>query len=299
MASQTQTVVPSFFLYGEAPRSVGEQFLHVEALDDRSRPSLWNIRPHAHANLNHVFFVASGGGEMRTDDGGVGFEGPCLLLVPVNQVHGFRYRPETTGSVVTVADAYLREIIRREPAFDALFKTADQIALPAVSAALIERGLERLAAEVVWSAPVRQAAIEASLVLLLVEALRCSQTIANQASRQIGPQAELVARFRALLEAHYRTAPSIGFYLEALHVSETRLRQACVRICGRPPLKLIHERALVEAKRLLLYSNMTVAEAGRSLGFDDPSYFSRFFSKNEKESPRAFRARLEGRRGES
>ena len=52
---------------------------------------------------------------------------------------------------------------------------------------------------------------------------------------------------------------------------------------------LLQDRLLLEAKRLMLYSNMTVAEAAYYLGFDDPAYFSRFFVRGCKVSPRQFR----------
>jgi hypothetical protein len=54
--------IPSFFLFGEPLRTVEGKFLHLEALDDRSRPNDWNIRAHAHADLNHVFHITSAAG---------------------------------------------------------------------------------------------------------------------------------------------------------------------------------------------------------------------------------------------
>jgi AraC family transcriptional activator of pobA len=293
-----RTLVPNFFLYGEAPRDVGERFLHVEPLDDRSRPSNWNIRPHAHANLHHVFFIAEGGGEMRADDAVTPFTAPCLLTIPVAVAHGFVQKPDTAGVVVTIAEPYLRDLIGREPDFAALFRTAECLDLTEPAARRIAEGLDRLSAELVWAAPGRRAAVEAALTLVLVEALRQAGLAAAPGQALVGPQADLVARFRDLVERSYRAGPALAFYLDALGVSESRLRQACVRIAGRSPLRIIHDRVIVEAKRVLLYTNMTVAETGRWVGFDDPAYFSRFFSKHEKQSPRAFRGRAERRRGE-
>ena len=57
--------IPSFYLYGEPHRVAAEGFVHVETLDDRTRPSEWSISAHSHRELNHIFFVAEGGGEMR------------------------------------------------------------------------------------------------------------------------------------------------------------------------------------------------------------------------------------------
>jgi AraC family transcriptional activator of pobA len=57
------------------------------------------------------------------------------------------------------------------------------------------------------------------------------------------------------------------------------------------PLKILRRRLMLEAKRLLLYSNMTISEVAYFLGFDDPAYFSRVFRQDEGVSPRGFRIR--------
>jgi len=69
------------------------------------------------------------------------------------------------------------------------------------------------------------------------------------------------------------------------------LRAACVELTDRSPLQLVQDRLLLEAKRLLLYSNVSIAEVGYYLGFDDPAYFTRFFTKAAGTSPRGFRQR--------
>jgi AraC family transcriptional activator of pobA len=62
-------------------------------------------------------------------------------------------------------------------------------------------------------------------------------------------------------------------------------------VTGKPPTRLVHDRLLLEAKRSLTYTNMTIAETAYDLGFTDPAYFSRFFSERVGESPAAFRRR--------
>ena len=284
-------VIPSFFLYGEPPRPIGDRFLHLEALDDRSRPSHWNIRAHSHANLNHIFFIAGGGGQMRVEGRAVAFNAPCLLLIPSGAVHGFAYEAETHGSVLTLSEAYLGELSRREPGFCALFPSASAVALPADLAPRFTDILARLGRELAWTAPGHGAAVEAELLALLVGALRLMHLSRPEARLAAGPRAALVARFRERIEARFRTTAPIESYLRDLGVTASRLRSACLEVAGKPPIQMIQERTLLEAKRILLYSNMTVTEAAYDLGFDDPAYFSRFFSLRAQESPRAFRQR--------
>ncbi len=279
--------IPSFFLFGEPLRTVEGKFLHLEALDDRSRPNDWNIRAHAHADLNHVFHITSGGGVMRAEDQVVAFAAPCLLLVPSGVVHGFAWEAETTGAVLTLADSYLRDLAAREPDFSNLFKAPCQLPLAATSG--VGPALGNLSRELVWAAPGSGAAVEAHLLAVMVEALRLSIHAKAAGPAIHGAQARLVARFRELVEGYYREPLTIEDYASRLGVTVGQLRAACRKIAAVSPLRLIQDRAILEAKRALLYSNMTVAEVGYHLGFEDPAYFSRFFAKVEGVSPRRYR----------
>jgi AraC family transcriptional activator of pobA len=286
------TVIPTFFLYGEAPRTVDDRFLHLEALEDRSRPSDWTIRAHAHANLNHIFHFTRGGGVVRAEAQAIRLAAPCLLLVPAGVVHSFAFEPETVGSVLTVSDAYLRELTRREPEFRPLFAALATIVV--ADQGFLRASLGRLSRELAWMAPGRAAAVEALLVGILVEVLRLAPHADGEAALP-GPQALLVARFRERIEERYRTHDGVGSHAAALHVTPKQLWAACRRVAGATPVRLIQDRLLLEAKRLLLYSNISVADAGYALGFTDPAYFSRLFAKETGLSPRAFRRGGDGR----
>jgi AraC family transcriptional activator of pobA len=98
-----------------------------------------------------------------------------------------------------------------------------------------------------------------------------------------------VARFRELVEAGYRTNRTLGAYASDLGVSVWTLGAACRGVASASPLGLVQDRKMLEARRALLYSNMTVAEIAYYLGFDDPAYFTRVFTKHAGSSPRAFR----------
>lgn len=279
--------VPSFFLFGEPLRTVEGKFIHLEELDDRTRPNDWNIRAHAHADLNHVFHIAAGGGVMDVDGDTIAFTAPCLVLVPSGRAHGFAYEVETAGSVLTIADSYLRDLTTREPAFADLFRAPRQLPLDAGSG--IASSLSELSRELVWTAPAGGAAVEGHLLTILVEALR--RVVRDEAATPAvqGGHVTLVARFRELVEAHFREGLPMETYAGRLGVTVARLRAACLRAAGASPLRLVQDRLLLEAKRALLYSNMTVAEVAYHLGFEDPAYFSRFFAKAEGVSPKRYR----------
>ncbi|HVS76302.1 MAG TPA: helix-turn-helix domain-containing protein, partial [Steroidobacteraceae bacterium] len=102
---------------------------------------------------------------------------------------------------------------------------------------------------------------------------------------------ELVARFRELVESGFRRHVGVARYAQALQTSESRLLRACAAVTGDSPLELVHLRLLIEAERQLRYTSMSVAQIAYYLGFEDPAYFSRFFTRRMGFSPRAFRRR--------
>lgn len=285
------TIVPTFFLYGEPPREAVDRFLHIEALDDRSRPNGWSIRLHSHAELHHLFHIDAGGGTLRVEDARLRFEAPCLLIVPARTPHGFRFDTETSGTVLTLSDGYLGGLVARDDAkiLSRLFCEWDRFPLPPGN--LAPQLLARLARELGWEAPGHAIAVEACVLSLLVEVVRLAQRANTGEPSHLGPHVILVARFRELVEQYYREPRPLARYANQLGVTEPRLRAACRLVAGSAPLRLIQDRQLLEAKRALLYTNMTVGEAGYYLGFEDPAYFSRFFSRGVGESPRRFRAR--------
>lgn len=292
-----QPAVPVFFLFGEPRRSVGPRFLHLEPLEERSRPTNWMIRPHTHADMHHLFLITEGAGHISADGVATDFTAPCVLTVPAGVVHGFGWQPETCGQVLTLSDSYLRELLDRAPDLTALFEAVCCLALAAGHE--VGEKLRRLEGELASTLPGHAAAIEAQLLGVLVEALRLQRGAGPQQGARPGSQpsqsrdAELVARFRQAVEGAYRSRRSLDMYANALGVSQVQLRRACAQVNGRSPAQLIIDRLYLEAQRLLLYSNIPVGEAAAHLGFDDPAYFSRFFTKRAGQSPRAFRAARE------
>jgi AraC family transcriptional activator of pobA len=283
--------IPTFYLYGEPQKAVDDGFVHVENLHDRSRPSEWTIQPHRHLDLSHVILIATGGGVMDAETGEVEFEAPCLLFVPSGIVHGFRWHRESSGSVITLARTWLDAILGRDPALPRLFAKPCAVRVNAQDRVEIEAHVASMSRELNWTAPGRVAAIEAGLLAILVRALRRSEREAGAVPAVMRHHPALVARLREQIEQRFRLREPIAEHARKLGVSETTLRHACARVTGIAPAAMLDERTMLEARRMLIYSDLSVAEIGYGLGFEDPAYFSRFFRRHAGSSPRMWRAR--------
>ncbi len=263
--------------------------MHVEMLDDRSRPSEWSISAHSHRELNHIFFIAEGGGVMRVEEHDIRFSAPSFLVIPSAVVHGFQWQTESSGSVVTLANSYLAELSRRDSDVEVLFRLPTSLLLTIAEASFVQARLVELTREFGWAAIGHRTAVDAALLPIIVLALRTARSRRTEGKHELGHYAGIVARFRERVDARFRFREDISRYAKALGVSNTTLRAACSRIAGIPPAQILDERTLLEARRALLYSEFSVAEVAYSLGFGDAAYFSRFFSRRVGMPPKIFR----------
>jgi len=280
--------IPQYFLYGEASQDVDERFLHVESIAERSRRHDWTIRPHAHRDLHHLLLVSRGSGVFHAEGAIYSFVAPSLISVPLSCVHGFDFKHGTDGWIVTASGALLARIAREHSELAPVFEEASVIPLAATASPLTSL-FDALVAEFRSNLPLRRAAAESWLTTIAVVALRRKLELSPNSARPPNSDSLLTAKFRALVEANYRSPMSIADYAKRLCISPERLRVACVKTTTSSPLALLNTRRLLEAKRSLLYTNMNIAVVAEACGFSDPAYFSRFFTRTTGKSPRAYR----------
>jgi AraC family transcriptional activator of pobA len=288
--------IPNFFLYGEAPHESDEQLLHVETIEFRSVRHHWKIRPHVHRTLHQLIFVMSGRGVSLAEGARMEYGPPALIVVPAGTVHGFEFEAGTHGFVVSMTDDLPRELAQREPGVGALFEHPVTVEFQGetLRAADLTQSFEMLAREFSRTLPGHRLALYGLLTVILANALRLAHASADAADTVAGRPRLLVARFRELIETAFSEDWSLADYASALNVSQSRLRNACLAVIEQSPMQVVHARVLLEGKRLLRYTSMSVSEIAYALGFDDPAYFTRFFSQRSGIAPRTFRGRTDG-----
>ncbi len=104
---------------------------------------------------------------------------------------------------------------------------------------------------------------------------------------------DIVREFNFLVEQHFRSKHTVTEYAELLFKSPKTLSNIFSKIGFKTPLQYIHDRIMLEAKRLLHYSSFSVKEIAFETGFDDIQSFSRFFKKHEGTSPSEFKQQIQ------
>lgn len=102
-------------------------------------------------------------------------------------------------------------------------------------------------------------------------------------------ETRLFKDFSLLVEQNFKKMHSVTDYANRLGVSPKSISKHFQKIGTKTPSDFIKNRILIEAKRLLIYTDKTVKEIAFELGFNDPAYFTRFFTKAISKSPLQFK----------
>lgn len=250
---------------------------------------------HRHDRYFQVHYVANGAVRVHMDDSLYRLDGPMIFLTPPAFAHAFVTDDDAGGHVLTVRQAIITELLNAEPVL-ARGQAIAPICLSIASLGPEHRAeiqilagvFERLRHEFQAAGPGRSHALRLLAQLAFISLLRMAP-----ASMQAPPARKddlaLFRAFNALLEDHFQHHWPVSRYCERLGVTDLRLNEACRRVAGHSAKRLANERLLQESKRLLVFSGHSVADIAEMLGFKDPAYFSRFFSRLAGQPPGAFR----------
>lgn len=124
----------------------------------------------------------------------------------------------------------------------------------------------------------------ASHILQSVIAIIVEQTSLKDVSEKVSGK-NLLIEFYFLLENHFSVNLGVQFYIDKLETTEKKLAETLKKHSGMSPLQVIHNRILLEAKRLMLFEEISHKEIAYQLGFDSPASFSSFIKSKTGLSP--------------
>jgi len=99
-------------------------------------------------------------------------------------------------------------------------------------------------------------------------------------------------QLNALLQKHYIDNWPVSYYADALNITPHHLNTVARTITGQTAGEIIRGRSILEAKRLLTFSNQTIQQIGDKLGYKDSSYFARTFKHETGLAPITFRQQM-------
>lgn len=282
--------IPVFKLYGESLDWPTPDLLHCETISKRSREHQWEIKPHRHADLCQLLFVFKGQAELEIEGQRTQLNEPAIQVLPPLSVHGFRFSEDVEGFVVTLANPLINHL--QVQLGNSVHALAQAEHYPAGKDAQYLHSLfSALQAEYNGHQPAREMLMHSLVSVIMVWVSR-QAIVRHNASQRPQRQREYLNGFIQLVEETYRQHVKVEDLAHRLGISVSHLNGTCRELAGQPALQIMHERQLLEAKRLLTYTSMTIYEMSELLGFSDPTNFTRLFRRRVGISPKAFRDRL-------
>jgi len=279
--------VQTYNLFGESDEL--PDVVHCESIAVRSTLHNWEFAPHRHARLHQMLLITHGGGKAGIE-GSVSALSPLSLLnVPAGCVHGFSFLKDTRGWVVTLADTVLDDVLKESEGVGPLLRNPRIVSADKDT----EGTFHRISQEHAQLGFARAHILRALSGLLIGQVARAiSQSEKSPAN---APDLNLRTRFEALVDSQYSQHWGVSEYARELAVTPGHLSRVMRRATGFSASRMIEERVVREARRHLAYTNLTISEIAYDLGFIDPAYFSRVFSRSTGVSPRAFRTKMAAR----
>jgi AraC family transcriptional regulator, transcriptional activator of pobA len=256
--------------------------VHLDSLGDG------DVRqPHRHA-YHELIWVREGRGRHLIDGEPVEFGPRTLTMIARGQVHQFQRAEDVTAVVARFEDDWLSS--SRRWLFSGQSCTA--LSVPEEDAARFDALLDLLRVENERPAGPESAELRRHLlaaVLLWAQRWREGQLEEGGASRT---DLQLYQQFDELLERDFAANHDAAHYADELGVTTGTLSRLLTKLTGRSTKQVILDRVILEAVRLLRFSDLQVKEIADRLGFSDQFAFSKAFKRQRGEAPADFRQRL-------
>ncbi|PJJ52936.1 AraC family transcriptional regulator [Hymenobacter chitinivorans] len=272
------------------PRAGNNHWYYIQQLETHARQFPHVSEPHAH-NFYLVLYITQGQGTHTIDLIAHELRPGSLFFLAPGQVHSWALSADAQGFILFfTAEFYLQYYPASRLAEYPFFAPGHQpvVYLPAAETDILPL-LQRVYQEDQVALPNRDAVVGAYVYLTLELAARTFPQEETNSPPAYGQQQ--VREFSQLLNEHFRQEKSVRYYAERLALTANHLNAICRRILNKTASDLIHERVVAEAKRQLTHSAQSVAQVADAVGFEDASYFTRYFKKYVGQTPEAFRHR--------
>ncbi len=285
-------IIPSFDLYKTLDK---DQRFEFSLLEESYHPYDASL-PHRH-NYFEVLVFKESGGTHEIDFKAYPIKKNSLHFISPGQVHVLRREGHVTGYVLSFTkDFFLENIpgpdfLENLPFFDNPYASPVTTCDDARLQKHLTEIIVKIQEEYLSGNADKVELIQPYLTIFLLTAKRMH--VPDGTKGKTTPlRSENSYKFKKLVEKNFRANKSVAEYAEMLNITSGHLNDTIQKDIGQTASDIIHDRIILEAKRLLYHSPMSVKEIAYDLQYDDPSYFARFFKAHTEMTPEQFRKHI-------
>lgn len=247
--------------------------------------------PHVH-NFYEVCIFLKGSGTHEIDFTPYPIHDNTVHIITPGSVHLIKACPETKGYIIAFSAAFYDYFAQYQQklssfSFYSLASSYPIINLELPIANYIKNWLDNLITDYTNQSP--NLFLWAHLHLFLWKIHLIYNELKPISPVKMDANAQLLERFKQLIEQHFSEKHQVQEYAQLLFISPSQLNRVVKKISGYTAVELIQDRVILEAKRLLFFSEMTNQEIAFHLSFSDPSHFTKLFKNKTGMTPSEFK----------
>ncbi|GAA4778996.1 AraC family transcriptional regulator [Olivibacter ginsenosidimutans] len=244
----------------------------------------------AHRDDHYIFiFLEKGTAHFVIDFKEFHVAGPLVLCILPGQVHHILSHSRASGWFLAAETTFVpiehRKVFEHQMFTPINTLSAVLFNLCQQSLQLIDQYVSSINKDLPYNKDILSSSIS-TFTGFIVEATNIQQT---QQATYNSRASTILTSFREVLSIHFSTLKKPSDYASLLCLSPAYLNEAIKQATGFSVTYWIRNEIILEAKRLLFYTDMTVKEIAQQLGYTDYAYFTRLFKQDTKRSPTQFR----------
>lgn len=264
---------------------------YIRNFDKHLKDNLFLDKPHGH-DFFILLFITKGSGTHSIDFKNYEVKAGSLFLLSPGQVHHWNLSADINGYILFFTKEYfLLDFNYNKLLTLPFFYTHINSPCMEIKEEDIEEVsniFKKIDNEYLNKRKFFHDVIRLNLKMLLIE-LERKYTGNRQATGLMQYQMNQLHKLETLIDAHYKDHKQISEYASIMNISLKQLNSLCKKAFNKTPGDLLQERLILEAKRLLVYSDNSVSSIAASLNYTDNSYFIRLFRKLTNMTPEQFR----------
>lgn len=250
------------------------------------------FKPHRHTFYQIIWFKNQGTHFVDYTE----YQHPknSIFFLSTGQVHSFCRESENNGYLIHFNDIFLQKESSKS-SNQIQFRLFDEVGTPFIVLPSSEvKNFEHLIEQLIYEVKNTQHNYKQQLyyyiqiLLLNIDRLKRDDDIQIKPDHHFGT----ALRFKKMVKKYKNEFKSVSFFSQLLGVSDKTLNSISKKYYNDTPANFIHKTRILEAKRLLSNTNLTKKEIAYQLGFDQPTYFSKYFKKHTSLTPNEFQKRF-------
>jgi len=286
--------IPVYSLHNFSSHGRISQQFQVEVFDANRHFSV--KYPHRH-DFFEVLYLSKGSGFHIIDGNKYEIQPPCVFFMSPGQAHKIEFSSDIEGYIfIFTSEFYLINQTNQNRLIEfPFFFTIRQENRPL----MLESKQDVQFLETLFSKGIAEVEkgekFSVDLLRSVLDLILTSCTVLYKSDENLLPKGRgniVVKKFLQLVEENYQNNLTVNEYAYKLSVTPNHLTQTVNQLTGKTSSQIIKAKQVLEIKRLLVHTNLSVTEIAGRLNFPDQSYFSKFFKREAGLSPLQYRVKI-------